>query len=170
MSTTKKQRRQLEEHANSLLRNYPPDTAYVVNGQPVTAKDITNYHHEEQRTKLRNILANTKDIIKPALIWTFYNDSFIYGGWWLYVRTLKRLWKIDPDYYGEEKIALKIMSLYPCGLLPILEDFYEWKKQFAKSFPVVNKKRPENQGMKTAWAKVSANGKLFDIELSKNAL
>jgi hypothetical protein len=99
--------------------------------------------------------------VKPCFIWTFFNDSWIYYGWWLYVITAKKRFGIN--FRGRyEPFAVPIMRLFPCGLLPLWENFEVWMEAFARTYPKVTKKRQKKQGMVLAWAKMK-NGELEDI-------
>lgn len=141
------------------LRNYPPEVVLVINGQPITRDDILRNKRERQARKLACKLRNTEPVVKQAFIWTFYNSGFIYGGWWLYVKTLKNDWQIDSN----SELTLKIMCLYPCGFLPMIENFREWKASFAEMYAYSTRKRLDLQGMALARVVVSSAGFLLDV-------
>lgn len=144
-----------------LLSNYPDDVVCVVNGKPITKSDILYAKRERQRMELAAKRCSSYDsIIKPCFVWTFYNSGLVYGGWWLYVRTLKESWEIDLRRQGE--MVLKIMRLFPCGYLPIFENFTPWLAAFAKEYHYPTRKRPVRQGMAVARA-VALNDRLVDV-------
>jgi hypothetical protein len=143
------------------LSHYPPDVVRVVNGEPITKQDILNWKRERQAKELQRKRQPSRVGIRPCVIWTFYNQPFPYGGWWLWVKTLKDDWGIGwrGQYYD---MIPKIMALYPCGLLPMRENFNVWKAAFAEQYPYPTRKRPEKQGMVVAWAKVNGRD-LVDV-------
>ena len=143
------------------LFNYPPDVVYVVNGHPVTRADILTAKRERQRRELEWKRRNREPVIKPCFIWTFYNDSWIYGGWWLYVRTLKESYQLRTDL--EHCLILRIMQLFPCGHLPMLENYNLWKADFARTYHYPITHRPDKNGMAIAWAQISPDGILLDV-------
>lgn len=145
------------------LSNYPPDVVMLINGQPITRQDILNAKRERQRRQLQHILENRASQIKPCFIWVFYNDSFPYGGWWLYIRTLRHSWGLNfSRLYGEEFI-IKAMALYPCGYAPVMENFGSWAERFAQKYGRVSSRGDRVQGMALARAKVDCTGWLLDI-------
>lgn len=148
------------------LSGWPEDVVYVVNGQPITKSDILQRKRDRQRVRLAAKLRNDT-VVKPCFVWTFYIPGFPFGpGWWLYVKTLKNDWLID-NKSRYRHLALKIMRLFPCGYLPMIENFKPWKEAFAKAYHYPTQRRPKNQGMTTAWATIdTASGRLIDINLN----
>lgn len=140
------------------LSNYPEDVVAVVNGTPITKADILHNKRQKQQRRLDRIRRSTESIIRPCFVWTFYNEGPFYGGWWLYVRTLKCYWEVR-----DAKQQLKIMQLFPCGYSPVFENFTAWKAEFAKIYHHPTVKRPNNQGMAIARAVVSDIGNLLDV-------
>ena len=89
---------------------------------------------------------------RAAHAWTFYVPGPFYGGWHLYIRTTSDHWGI-PEC---DELALSIMTMFPCGLLPIKENFYTWKQTFAKVYCRGSTRR--RQGMVAGWVDVCDNG------------
>jgi hypothetical protein len=116
---TNKQRAAIAAHKESLLCRYPVDTIAVINGRPWTRQDKVQAHRENNARHLADILRDRIDQGKPCFVWTFYNNSFVYRGWWLYVVTHKNSWHVRRDC-GEE-MTLKIMRLFSCGVLPLIK-------------------------------------------------
>lgn len=141
------------------LRNYPPDVICVINGRPITKGDILENKRRRQRRELEWKRRNWEPVIRPCFIWTFYNQGFIYGGWWLYVQTLHESFGIGRS----KEMVLKIMGLFPCGYLPMVENFEVWKVEFARIYRRPTRKRPDKNGMAPAWAQLSHNGILLDV-------
>ncbi len=136
--------------------NWPPEIAYKVDGIPVTYKELKAERVKEQAEHLEYILRNTSPVKRAAYIWVFFNPHFPYEGWHLYLRTIKDDWWIrDCD-----ELALSIMRMFPCGLLPIPENFHRWKKAFAKTYARPSK-RGIKQGMVIGWVEV-INGRRPD--------
>lgn len=165
---TERHLRRLKGPLISLLWRYPPDTVAVINGQPVTKSDILDAKRTRQARELENKLRSYDNIEKPCLIWTFNNGPVIpYGGWWLYVRTLKHDWCIRKRY-NDIDLTLKIMALYPCGLLPIMENYHKWLREFARHYPKATAKRPRDQGMALARAVYEPGYRLIDVRSEDN--
>lgn len=149
------------EPDRGFLRGYPPDTVYVVNGQPITRFDTLENKRRRQRRQLEWKRRNWEPVVRPCFIWTFYNAGFIYGGWWLYVLTLHKGFGVN--LRNSKEMALKIMDLFPCGHLPIIENFEPWKAEFARIYRRPTRKRPDQNGMFPAWAQLSRSGLLLDV-------
>lgn len=138
------------EHWSAFFGNpvkWPSDWAYTVDGKPVTYTDIREERKREQSAHLSRILAPRNAVRRAAQVWVFFVPGWLYGGWHLYVRTLqdeKWLWEGDP-------LAMSIMRQFPCGLLPLPECFYEWKKAFARKYARPGKRR---QGIANGWINV----------------
>ena len=152
------------------LSGYPPDVVAVVSRgdgwRTITKSDILRNKRERQQRDIERKRLCFDPIVKPCLIWTFYNDTPFYGGWWLYIRALKREWGVNFRGYvahDRDRLITNIMRLYPCGLLPIMENFGLWMSAFAEAYHHPTADRPNRQGMATAWAKISYNGRLLDV-------
>lgn len=153
-----------------LLTNYPADVVCVINGQVVTKADILQRKRERQRRQLATKRRNYEPLIKPCLVQVFWTNGIagvnggsgvFYRGWWLYISTLHAYWEIGIRWDSE--LVLKIMRVFPCGHLPMIINFEPWKESFAAYYHRSTLKRPANQGMTVAWAKVSPNRRLLDI-------
>jgi len=145
-----------------LLSNYPSDVVAVINGKPVTKADLLQAKQERQRRILAIRMLADHPITRPCFVWTFYIDGFIKGGWWLYVKTSRKHWCINATGLYSHFI-LQIMRMFPCGYLPMIENFRPWKAAFADAYHYPTRKRPTRQGMIVARAKVDCNGSLLDI-------
>jgi len=160
----------ITDRANALgprgfLSNWPEDVVMVINGMGITRADILKNKRQRQRRLLQEKMHNYDPVVKPCFVWTFHNKSWLYGGWWLYVKTLKLDWQIDERHQPE--LVLKAMSLFPCGLLPVIENFDPWMAAFAEQYHRPTWKRPENQGMAMAWATINSSRSLVDINRIK---
>ncbi len=150
------------------LTNYPPDVVAVVNGRMVTKTDILNNKRHRQSLQLQARRSTDTPIIKPCFVWVFYNDPKIYpfySGWYLYIRTLRRDYPIGFKRQNL-KFRVPIMRLFPCGLLPMIENFEVWLQKFARIYHRPTSKRPTNQGMVIARAVVSPLAELLELRKS----
>lgn len=146
-----------------LLSNYPDDVVAIINEQVITKSDVLRGKREQQGRELAAKRYNPEPVSKPCFVWTFHNPGFIKGGWHLYVRTSKHSWAITHariTSFGGEEPVLKIMKMYPCGYLPMFENFYDWKAAFAEHYPA---RHAAGQGMVIARAKISVSGQLLDV-------
>jgi hypothetical protein len=147
-----------------LLGNYPPDVVCVVNGRPVTKGDILDGKREKQRDILQRIERNDHPEIRPCYVWVFYNDGWLFHGWYLYVRTGRRneCWAMNFQASRYEKLIPEIRNLFPCGVLPLPELFDEWAQAFSMQYARPTQKRSHHQGMVIARA-VVGRGELIDV-------
>lgn len=150
-------------HPRGFLQNYPDDVIAVINGQPITKADKLWAKRERQERQLATRRRNYETAQRPCFIWVFKVETFPYEGWWLYVKTLKNSWGLDFQRFDRELI-LKIMRLWPCGYLPIIENFGLWKREFAKVYHRETSKRQLNQGMVIAMAEIDYLGRLVDVQ------
>ena len=132
----------------------PPGVVALVNGRRVTKEDILAAKRERQRRRLKNIRRSTSYQVKPCFVWGFYNDTWIFGGWWLYVRTHKRHWGLNRRDYCDQILISQVMQQWPCGLLPDLAFYRWWIERFAEVYARSTEKRPDHQGMAQGWAVV----------------
>lgn len=140
-----------------LLSAYPPDVVCVINGIPVTRADILRGRQERQVRQLDRKRRSLEDIIKFGFVWVFDNGPIIpYGGKWLYVRTHKREWQIR-----DEQTRLQIMSVFPCGLLPMIENYDLWKKMFISFYHRPDCRRP--QGLAVCRVRLDYQGRIKEI-------
>lgn len=142
------------------MQSYPLDVIKVLNGRPITRQDILDSRRERNVRRLAYNRRSWGNKMKPCFIWVFDNGPVVpYGGWWLYVRIAKRYFQIDDD-----KLRFQIMELFPCGYLPMLENYGLWMPAFAANYHRYTKKRPTRQGMALARAVISPGGWLVGIE------
>lgn len=148
-------------------KELPYDVAYLEKNhshekwKTVTYTEILKRKTERQLWKLE--LKRRSDHWTPCFIWVFKVDFFLFGGWYLYIKTQKKDYAINfkgahPD------IAEKVMELYPCGVFPDFGNLELWCKCFASQFPHSGFKRDKNQGLLPAYALIDKNGELTDIK------
>jgi hypothetical protein len=133
---------------------WPRDVACIINGERITYSQIRKARIERQAQQLAQIQRRNSDgpIRKPAHLWVFFNPGVLYGGWHLYLRTSKHSWWLRRP----EGIALDIMSEFPCGVLPLPENFYQWKKSFAATYAA--DKNGRKQGIVLGWVDCEREG------------
>jgi len=118
-------------------QDLPKHIAYLYSDYPGDWKEVTYHEILQKKIDRQNSNISMKrlpDLItKPAFIWVFYNDTWIYGGWWIYIKTLKEDYPLNfKDHLGYKQLIERIMNLYPCGILPF--DFSTWASQFEKIY------------------------------------
>ena len=130
--------------------NWPREIACIVDGKPVTWAEIRANKTANQQRHLASILRCDAPR-RAAHVWTFFVPGWIYGGWHLYIRTIKERWWIREC----DELALDIMTMFPCDLLPIRENFALWKQTFAKTYARASDRQ---QGMVAGRVKIKCNG------------
>lgn len=126
----------------------------------VTYKEIFEKKTERQNCNLRSKQVHKK--IKPCYIWVFYNDTWIMGGWYLYIKTLHKDYAIN-FRQPQPEISLKVMQLYPCGVIPVLENFEAWAKEFSKQFHHAGFKRKKNQGLAKCYCELDEYNHVINV-------
>lgn len=126
--------------------DWPKEWACKEDGYVVTFAEIKAERIAQQRKWLELKLKEDEQV-RAAQVWTFFVPGLIYGGWHLYLRTIEDSWWIQR--YGGQ--AEELMTKFPCGMLPMKENFYAWKKAFAKTYP-----RPglRQQGIVNGWVRL----------------
>lgn len=130
--------------ARTMGFNWPPDVACTVNGHKVTFADIRANKIAKQRRHLARVLECAGPRRRAAHVWVFFVPGWIYGGWHLYLRTINNDWWINKC----DDLALSIIKMFPCGLLPSEENFYDWKQAFAETYARGSDRK---QGMVAGW-------------------
>lgn len=100
----------------------------------------------------------------PCFVWIFHNNTFFFSGWWIYIKTLKHDYGINFRHERDEKNIQMAMAMFPCGVLPVVENFDRWAERFAKQYPHVGFKRKKNQGLRICHCTIDENGKLIDLK------
>ena len=83
----------------------------------------------------------------PAYVWVFYNNTDFFGGWYTYILSYKKDWAVNFRGFNKQ-IALQAMNMFPCGILPIVENFNQWMVEFAKTYPHKGFRRKGPQGIR----------------------
>ena len=147
----------------------PPEVAFYTKSHLSGEWEITTWKDifAKRKAKQDSSIANKyrHGAIKPAFIWVFHNDSWIMGGWYIYIKTLKKDYPLNFRTnwrnQGKHKSMIdKIMQAYPCGILAF--DFYHWAPYFAKQYQHNGFKRTK-QGLVKCWCKIDKYGELVDV-------
>lgn len=150
---------ELPDGVSYLIKNHPDDKWTAVTYKQINAKRKKECEYNI-RLKVNTGLAN---VIKPGYIWVFKVDGWLFGGWWIYIKTAKEDYGINFRHHRDPALVLKAMQLFSCGVVPEMENFDFWAKQFAKRYAHVGFKRNENQGLKICRCEINAYGNLIDI-------
>lgn len=110
----------------------PPDVAFYKKNNTYDKWESVLWSEvmTERKTKQENILLNikkNKEETKPCFIWVFYNNTWLFGGWYIYIKTLKNDYPLN-FRINKSDIINKIMNLIPCNILGL--DFYQWAEKF----------------------------------------
>lgn len=148
----------------------PPEVSYYIKyggcnkWEPVTWKEVYLKRKEQNLRNINRELISYNERIVPCYIWVFHNDwDFPFGGWHIYVQTLKKDYALNfrTSRKGQHtELIEKIKDMYPVGVLTF--DFEDWAKEFAKKYPKKSKKRKE-EGAVLCWCKINERGDVVDI-------
>ena len=150
----------------------PPEVASYTRDHPYQKWKVTTWKDafaERKRKQLLNLDYKKRcgiKKIKPCYVWVFYNESWIYGGWWIYIKTLKDDFAINFKHQRNDKLIIKAMKMFPCGIIPIIENFDKWAELFSKEYHSNSFKR-KIQGLKICKCVISEYGELEDILFMK---
>ncbi len=151
--------------ASSIFFNLPPGVAYLIDGKPVTYKELGERKRNKQRESLEWKRRSKKQIKIPVVIWVFDNDinkhSFFAGRYtYIYGRDQRRYeWAVNFRQSYFTRYAKMVMSIFPMGFLPMPENFDDWMKLFIKTYFIKpTKKDPRPCGKQFAWAWCSPGG------------
>src|SRR3954465_1614118 len=122
----------MRSFADNMGFNWPKDIAYVENGKAVTYAQLKAAKSARQARHLSEIMADGP-VRQAAYLWVFYQPGlfgFAYAGWWLAIRTLRHDWTFSFRHWEREDdlTTIKVMRQFPCGVLPVKENFEIWKE------------------------------------------
>jgi hypothetical protein len=141
--------------------HWPKEIACIINGERVTYAELKKAKSERQRRRLQSILENVESVRHAAYVWVFYQPGlfgFAYQGYWLAIRTLKHCWTFEfrHEPTGDRVKTIDVMAMFPCGCLPLVENFEKWKERFVKRY-----RRPgrfSKQGLVAVWIECDYEG------------
>lgn len=140
----------------------PQEVVYYYKNHPAEEWQVETWQDifaERKKKQDASISSKTKEGVthlKPAFIWVFYNDPKIfpfYTGWYIYLKTTDNDYALNftkgigTGYKGEEMIH-RIMHRYPCGVIPVPENFERWADAFEKTYHRESKKKIRNALLK----------------------
>lgn len=128
----------------------PKGVAYGINGRWITWAEVKAERVKRQSTRLARILEIPQPERCAGYVWTFFVPGMIYGGWHLYLRTLGQEWWLSERRYPHTELIDSLMAIFPCGMLPIRENFYDWKEAFAHTYSR-GKRGRRPQGVVFGW-------------------
>lgn len=141
---------------------WPKDLACIVNGERITYAQLKAERIERQRKRLRSIENAPMPVRHAAYAWVFYQPGlfgFAFMGYWLAIRTLHHTWTFS--FRGTELAGglktVDIMRMFPCGILPLSENFEKWKELFVKRHSRPGRFR--KQGMIMGWVECEYEGR-----------
>lgn len=137
-----------------MYKNYPWDKWVRVTYEEIFAK-------KKQRQDLNISRKRRTDIVVPCYVWVFYNNCFPYGGWWVYIRTVKEDYAVNFRNYDEVRLIDKIRSLFPCGVLNMEGSFTKWAESFERQYHRKGKRK--KNAVAACHCKINQYGCVADI-------
>lgn len=144
----------LPRHIAYLYKDYPDG-----DWKEYTYKEIFARKKEKQDNHI--YWKRRSEKVVPGCVWVFYNESWIMGGWWIYVRTRKEDIPLDFRTHRPD-IIRQVRNLFPCAVLPFDELLYsDWCPAFEKQFHVQGKRK--RNAIAFCHCRFDAGGNLVEI-------
>lgn len=137
--------------------------------EKVTYREILKKKTDHQLSNLN--FKRRSEVVKPGFVWVFYNTplmNMFFGGWYIYIKTLKNDYAISFRHERNNDLIQKAMKLFPCGIVPLIENFERWAINFAKQYPHKGMGRIKKQGLIKCYCRIDPGGKLSDLFLNIN--
>ena len=100
----------------------------------VTWDEIMERRRRRQAERMERIRRPAEPAMLPCYVWTFFNKSDFYYGWYCYVVT--QHFQDAVNFRGfDEPLAMSIMMEIPLGFLPLKSNFDSWMAAFARAYP-----------------------------------
>lgn len=158
-----------------LKEDWPKEIAYKYTdggygwGIPPEWKIVTYQEIHAKKRARQNLLLERKrrpdTRTVPAFIWVFKNiHGFPFGGWWIYVKTLKDDHALN-FRCRMDHIILQIMGLIPLGMMPIKQNIDPWMETFASTYPHIGFKRKRFQGLLRCYVTTNYRNDIIKVEL-----
>lgn len=125
-----------------------------------TRKQLSAQKTENQNFNIEYKRRSKK--VAPCFVWVFLNNSFLFGGWYAYIKTVRREYALNFRNINE-KIVERIMELFPCGILASLAFFERWMEEFAEEYHHDGLGGRKKQGLVKCWCVVDEGGELEDV-------
>ena len=145
----------------------PDAVAYVSRNHPhekwvpTTYKDILERKKDNQAYELE-AKRRSETYKQAGFVWVFHNHRFLFGGWWVYIKTIKGDHALNFRSSMNKQIV-EVMNLFPCGVIPCLDNLYVWADSFAKQYPHKGFKRKKKQGLAKCWVHLDSCGNIHKI-------
>jgi len=127
----------------------------------VTYADLLLQRKAKQAAHLKYVL-DVPQKRRASFVWTFWTPGLggvAYRGWWAYLRTLDGDHALN--FRGLEKDLIhQAMAMFPCGVLPCLENLDQWMEAFATEHSHPGRFR--RQGLAPVWLR--AEGHILQLE------
>ena len=152
---------ELPEHIAYLTKNNP-----FGDWIPITSEKILNERREKQRI---NLVGKRRPEFetRPAFVWVFKNETFLFNGWYVYLKLNGRDEALNFRNRHNEEFLPKVFELFPCGLLPGLASISVWAPEFAKLYPHKGFNRGKNQALAVCQVTFKY-AQIFDINKRKS--
>ena len=146
----------------------PPEVSYYTRDEsnkkwiPITWKEVFAKRKERQDSNIQNKISYSYKI-KPCYIWVFYNHTFLFHGWFIYIKIFKKNIAINFRQHGRyDNLIQKIMNTFPCGIIPF--DFKTWAETFERIHhrDFKDERRKKNALLK-CWCLIDERGDIADI-------
>lgn len=124
-----------------------------------TTDDVLNEKRENQKCELAAKRRVCKTVY--AYIYVFHNDTWLMGGWYLYIHGIKLAHAVNFRKF-DTKLALQCMELYPCGVLPMVENFNTWLEKFGKIY-FVRKRKIRKEAFKMVKCELDPYNEIVNI-------
>jgi len=130
----------------------------------ITWKEVFLKRKEKNVQNINRKLIIDCERIVPCYIWVFHNEqSCLFGGWYIYIMTLKNDYALNFRTSRKGKYTELIEKVkYMCPVEVLTFDFEDWAKEFSKKYPKKSKKRNE-EGAVLCWCKINERGDIIDI-------
>lgn len=121
-------------------KELPKGVAYLIKDwrdkdwKPVTYKEINARRKKKQDCNI--YFKRRHEEICHCAVWVFYNNplwSMFFGGWFIYIRTLKGDFALNWRSTRKDLIA-QVKNLFPCGCLPFDDYDPVWFNAFEKQY------------------------------------
>ena len=149
----------------------PREVCYYEKKSPVSEWEAVTWLdiHKKRTEKIKRAVEFKRKYakVKPCIVWVFYNNGSLMGGYYTVIKTLNREYYLNFRGHGlsvdEKVLQQKVMQLFPL-CLPMPEMFDSWMELFANNYhnPTFYRRR-KIQGVSFAWCKINEYGDLEDI-------
>ena len=90
-------------------------------------------------------------------------NGVFFRGWWIYIRIRNKDYAINFRHEHNDSLVEKAMQFFPCGIIPLKDNFETWAPKFAKQFAHKGFKGRHKQGLAKCYCRINDYGKLIDI-------